>query len=245
MNFPAEQVRAGGWIAAIYKAIRYYDVDDPAFDHFEATITSGKTAEFLSSIRALGKIKTQQYEVYRKLARLKPRQAVDVLQELEKEEIVQVEWNSATDPAEVLSITCKATSRAAVLGASAKLFESNSPTPRAQAAIEALDATVNFPVPQAKVLDHLGKKGFTTATSEQTVNELVSLDLLARTAETEAGQPILYNPHVFRKNAQDAFKTLSALQPRDRDAALEIIDHVHKNLEFHSLREQIKKSSRC
>jgi predicted DNA-binding ribbon-helix-helix protein len=63
MKFPAEQVRAGGWIAAIYKAIRYYDVDDPAFDHFEATIVSGKTAEFLSSIRALGKVDQQQYEV--------------------------------------------------------------------------------------------------------------------------------------------------------------------------------------
>jgi len=62
MTFTAEQVLAGGWIAAIYKAIRYYDVDDPALDHFEATIISGKTADFLSSIRALGNVDRQKYE---------------------------------------------------------------------------------------------------------------------------------------------------------------------------------------
>jgi hypothetical protein len=137
MKFPAEQVRAGGWIAAIYKAIRYYDVDDPAFDHFEATIVSGKTAEFLSSIRALGKVDQQQYEVYRKLARLRPKQAVEVLQELEKDGLVEVAWDKSGDPAAVSSITCNVTSKAEVLGASVKLFESSSPTARSRAAIEA------------------------------------------------------------------------------------------------------------
>jgi hypothetical protein len=228
MGFSAEQVRAGGWIAVIYKAIRYYDVDDPAFDHFEATITSGKTAEFLSSIRALGKIDQQQYEVYRKLARLKPRQALEVLQELEKDGTVDVVWDAGVDPAAVSSITCKVTSRAGVLGASAKLFESSSPTPSARAAIDVLDATAHFPVPQSRVIERLTGKGFTHANAEQTVSELVSLELLARTKETDAGQPLLYNPHVFRKNAQDAYKVLSALQPKERDAAFEVLDHVHK-----------------
>jgi hypothetical protein len=229
MKFPAEQVRAGGWIAAIYKAIRYYDVDDPAFDHFEATITSGKTAEFLSSIRALGKVDHQQYEVYRKLARLKPRQATEVLQELEKDGLVEVAWDISGDPVAIDSITCKVTSRADVLGASAKLFESSSPTARSRAAIYALDATVHFPVPESRVIQQLTEKGFTALTAEQALNELVSLELLARTTETEAGQPLLYNPHVFRENAKDAYKVLSGLQSNDRDAALEVLEHVHKN----------------
>jgi hypothetical protein len=228
MNFPAEQVRAGGWIAAIYKAIRYYDVDDPAFDHFEATIISGKTADFLSSIRSLGKVRQHQYEIYRKLARLKSKQAIEVLQALEKEEMVEVDWDTGADPPTVSSVTCNVTTRAGVLAASARLFELSSPTPKARAAIEILDVTVHFPATQSKVIEQLVQKGFTPATAKQTIDELVSLELLARTAETEAGQPLLYNPHVFRHNAQDAYQALSSLQPKDRDAALEVLDHVRK-----------------
>lgn len=227
MNFAAEQVRVGGWIAAIYKAIRCYDVDDPAFDHFEATIASGKTADFLSSIRALGKVGRTKYDVYRKLSRLRSRQATEVLLELEKDGTVEVEWNKADDPATVNFVTCNATTPA-VLAASANLFESSSPSPRARAAITALDATVHFPVPQSKVLEQLVGAGFSAATASQTLDELVSLQLLARTDEREAGQPLLYNPHVFRHNAKDAYKVLSALQPNDRDAALEVLEHVRK-----------------
>lgn len=228
MKFSAEHVRAGGWIASIYKAIRCYDIDDPIFDHFEATIVAGKTADFLSSIRALGKIGQQQYEVYRKLARLKPKQATEVLQELEKENLVEVEWSSEAEPT-VVSVACNATTRAGALGASAKLFESSSPTPKARAAIEALAASVHFPVPRSRIIEQLADKGFGEDTAEETIGELVSLQLLAETKETEGSEPLLYNPQVFRENAQDAYKVLTALQPKERDSALEVLNHVHKN----------------
>jgi hypothetical protein len=81
---------------------------------------------------------------------------------------------------------------------------------------------------ESQVVEHLVRKGFADATARKTLDELVSLELLARTTETEAGQPLLYNPHVFRRNASDAYKVLSGLQPKDHEAALEVLEHVRR-----------------
>jgi len=45
MNFISDSVRTGGWLVAIYKAISFYDVDDPVFDEYEATVLAGKAAQ--------------------------------------------------------------------------------------------------------------------------------------------------------------------------------------------------------
>lgn len=63
MRQSTEEVRIGGWLVSIYKAISSYDVDDPAFDDYESVITSAKTAELLSSIRSLGTVDHQKFEV--------------------------------------------------------------------------------------------------------------------------------------------------------------------------------------
>jgi hypothetical protein len=115
MASQAEQVRAGGWIIAHYKAVNFYDVDDTVFDDYEAIIVAAKSAEFLSTIRALGRIDNKKYEVYRKLARLKPKQAAGMLAELEKLGALAVE-REATDPADIVAVTSNLTTKAASRG---------------------------------------------------------------------------------------------------------------------------------
>jgi len=228
MTHSADHVRCGGWLVAIYKAIASYDVDDPAFDDYDATIISAKAAEFLSSIRSLGRVDSQKYEVYRRLARIKPSQSVDLLRQLESLGALTVEWNKSTDPVSVSAVTAVATTKAAVLVAVAQLFEAHSASPKARCAIEILDATVHLPVPQAGVISVLTRKGFSSKVAAATIDDLVSIQLLTRTEETESGEPLLYNPHVFKTKATDAYKVLGGLASKDRDHALELLEHVRK-----------------
>jgi hypothetical protein len=221
-----EQVRVGGWLLAIYKAISYYDVDDPVFDEYEATVIAGKTAQYLSSIRALGKIDASKHEVYRKIARLKPRPAIEVLKELEKLSAVEVEWKKNADPPAVISVKTLVTSKAEVLATSSKVFDQFQPTPSARAAVEALDSTLHLPIPETEVLSALARKGFHSPAVSRAIETLVKLELLARTIEKESGAPLLYNPHVFKKSAGDAYKALSALSTKDHEHALALLEHV-------------------
>jgi hypothetical protein len=226
MPYPPEQVRSGGWIVAIYKALAVYDVDDPAFDDYEATVTAAKAAEFLSSIRSLGRVDAKQYEIYRRLARIKPKQSIEVLKELEKLEALEVEWDTRTDPVSVKAVTASDSSKAAVFATAATFFEAHNPSAQARAAIEVLEATVHVPVPQANIVSALTAKGYSSASVTSTIDDLVSTQLLTRTQETESGEPLLYNPHVFKKKAADAYKILSGLSSSDRDHALELLEHV-------------------
>jgi hypothetical protein len=141
MHYPPEQVRSGGWIVAIYKALAVYDVDDPAFDDYEATVNAAKAAEFLSSIRSLGRVDAKQYEIYRRLARIKPKQSIEVLKELEKLGALEVEWAPRTDPVSVKAVTASDSSKAGVFATAAKFFEAHNPSAKARAAIEVLEAT--------------------------------------------------------------------------------------------------------
>jgi hypothetical protein len=133
MAYPAEQVRVGGWLIAVYKAITFYDVDDPVFDDYEATIMAAKSAEFLSSIRALGKIDNSKYEIYRKLARLKPTQGVALSAELEKLGALSIDRKRGSDAAEIIAVTADVTTKAGVLASAAQVFEVYHPTDKARA----------------------------------------------------------------------------------------------------------------
>lgn len=45
-----EDVRLGGWLVCIYKAISVYDVDDPVFDEYDQVISSAKAAPITVSL---------------------------------------------------------------------------------------------------------------------------------------------------------------------------------------------------
>jgi len=160
MSYSPEQVRSGGWIVAIYKAIAVYDVDDPAFDDYEATINAAKAAEFLSSIRSLGRIDARQYETYRRLARIKPNQSIDVLRRLEKVGGLEAKWDTRTEPPSVNAVEASVTSKAGVFATTAKFFEAHSPTAKARAAIEVLEEAVHFPVPRSSLVSALVAKKY-------------------------------------------------------------------------------------
>jgi hypothetical protein len=226
MTVTTEQVQLGGWIVSVYKGISYYDVDDPLFDDFDATIVAGKCAQFLSSIRALGEIDGGKYEVFRKLARLKPRDAIGVLHQLEKLGAVEVHWDKSSDPPSVIRIKANVVSKAQVLATTAQMFEILQPSDRARAAVAVLDATVHLPVPHRHVKTALIKMGFSADSVSKAIQTLVSLELLSRTHETESGDYLLYNPQVFRDGAQQAYKALSGLSTKDRDHAMFLLEHV-------------------
>jgi hypothetical protein len=82
-------VRTGAWISVLYKAFTPYDQSAPAFDPYEASILAAKAAILLSSIRSLPTVTGKQFDVYSKLARLKPRETTEtvlkVLQDIVKD----------------------------------------------------------------------------------------------------------------------------------------------------------------
>jgi hypothetical protein len=226
ITYTPDQVRAGGWLVTIYKAISYYDVDDPAFDAYEAAILAGKAGQLLSSVRALGQIDGKKYEIYRRIAHLKSLEANDVALRFEKLGILEIQWDKTTDPPAIAGIRSLATTKAEVLAAAAQLFDMYRPTDSARAAIDVLDATVHIPVQQSQIMTALSKRGFRSDSIIAATDALVSLELIARTEETESGEPLLYNPHVFNESAQDAYKVLTALSSKDHQHALQLLEHV-------------------
>jgi hypothetical protein len=76
-------VRMGAWISVLYKAFTPYDQSAPAFDPYETSILAAKAGILLSSIRSLPVVIGKQFDVYRKLARLKSREMDTVLKDLQ------------------------------------------------------------------------------------------------------------------------------------------------------------------
>src|SRR5260370_7173837 len=55
----------------------------------------------------------------------------------------------------------------------------------------------------------------------------VAFGLVSVTDGTLAGSPLVFNPYVFEGDAVDAFKTLEALNPTERQQAQDIANHVY------------------
>jgi len=115
--------RNGAWLTALYKAFAGYDQTGPAFDAYEATILAAKAGVLLSSIRSIQNADGQQYvdgqqfNVYRRLARLTNRETQTVLQELQKLGIVSVQTRSVDGKPVIHSVETMASSRSAVFKA--------------------------------------------------------------------------------------------------------------------------------
>lgn len=228
MKYTPNQVRVGGWLVSIYKAINCYDLDDPAFEEYDSVIVSARTAEFLSSIRSLGALDGEKFEIYRKLARLKQHQIVDILKRVQSLGAIDVRWKTDGGASVVSRVTSLVTTKEEVLAAAAMLFEELQPSEKARLAVALLDSTVHLPVREGKVIADLVKAGFSEARTKAAIEDLVGTELLAKTEETESGDHLLYNPHVFQKNAADAHKALSVLTGKDQEHALKLLEHVRR-----------------
>jgi hypothetical protein len=73
------KIRHGALIVTVNKVLSKYNIDHPAMDPLEAIINAGRFAELLSSTRALGRINGSKFNNYRKLSKLRPLVAKELL----------------------------------------------------------------------------------------------------------------------------------------------------------------------
>jgi hypothetical protein len=221
-------VQRGGWIVASYKAFNCFDLEDAVFDPYEPTIVAGKAAELLSSIRSLGQVPGEQFDIYRKLAHIKPSAVTPLTEKLETLGAVAVGWKKTDSGTQVQSIRSLCRTKAQVFEATAKFFDSSKPSPRAEASIEVLDATLHMPVRESDVLSALHAHKFDDKTARGAISDLVTFKLVNRTKEKESGESLIYSPYAFSKDASDAYKVLKSLSGAAQTEAMRILEHVQR-----------------
>jgi hypothetical protein len=152
-------VELGAWIVAAYKVISEYDAEHPAFDSFEALIKAARTGELLSAIRSMGSVDGEKFEKFRKLSRLKPSAAKQVLREAETLGLVEISWSKANSRiADRVRVVTD--SKEAVFEAVGKLFPRFEPTSVELATVSLLSATLAIPCPLEGVKSQLASKGY-------------------------------------------------------------------------------------
>jgi hypothetical protein len=218
--------RTGAWLTVLYKAFGPYDQTSPAFDAYEATMLAAKAGVLLSSIRSLRDIDGKQFDVYRRLARLRTREVQTVLQELERIGIVSVGTRSVDGKSEVHSVETTVHSRPAVFRAVGKLFQSLGPSDQERATLDVLELSLPVPIPRGEIMSRLAALGHSEAVTGAAIDHLVSLDLVGVTSETEGGEPILYNPYAYACPSLDVRRILKALKTVSYEKALAILEHV-------------------
>jgi hypothetical protein len=221
-----EQTRIGAWVTAVYKAFAPYDQTAPVFDQFEATIQAAKAGSLLSSIRSLGDVSGEQFEVYRRLSRLKPREAETILTRFQNLSVLSIEKSLVDGEEKIHSVKSSAISRSSVFRAVGKLFALLEPSDQERATVEALELTLPVPVAKSSVLSHLGQRGYPKKAAQSAIDQLIALELIGQTAETLGGTPILYNPYAYASPAIDVPKILGALKSVPHEKALTLLEHI-------------------
>lgn len=228
-NSGRDDVRRGGWIIAAFKSIAFYDLDDPVFDPYEAIVTAGKAAELLSAIRGLGIVDGRRYDRIRQLTRIKPSQGIRTVELLESIGAVNLEWETGSATATVRTIQVLQPDKTSVLRSTSDFYECCNPSGRANASLAILDLTANYPVRESNVIALVTKDGVPSEVASQALRDLVTFGLLERTRETEAEEPLIFNPRVFKSGVVDVHKALAALSSADQEKAFGILDHVRRN----------------
>jgi hypothetical protein len=221
-------VERGAWIIAVYKVIANYNSDDPAFDAFEALIKAARAGELFSAIRSLGTVPGDKFEKFRKICRLKPAPAREVLQHAERLNLIEISWSK--EPTKVAdSIAFKENTKEAVLSAVGQLFPLIGPSDSELAALDILSATLLFPRRMEDLRSEVAAGGHSDVVTDAALGLLVDLGLLNKTVEREGGSALLFNPHAFESNAEDAYKALDALNHIERQAAMDAIAYIMNN----------------
>ncbi|WP_263374004.1 hypothetical protein [Granulicella aggregans] len=230
----AEQVRRGSWAIALYKAISCFDSEDPVFEDYEAVILAAKVAGFLSSVRSLteGEVDGPRFEIFRKYARLKSREATEGLVHLEALGAIAVHRDSSVSPPAVLRVDALVREKAEVMAVCSRLLDRYNITRNARAALEVLESTVHVPTPMGQLTQHLATLGFSDSEINSAIHTLVAIRILGKTAETEGGDALTYSPHVYKSNVSDAYKVIKGLPQAQRDEATEILRHVQRKPGF-------------
>lgn len=227
MKAQDEKIWFGGYVLALFKGLDAWDKDILALDDFEATLIAGKSSELISAIRALGSVEAKEFEIRRKLARLQRRDIPKVLETLEPSGLIEVDWANAEET-EVHEVISRIGDRAGVLTASAAVFEAFSPTVTERIAIEILDLTSRFPRADGEIIQILTDAGYDETEVRQCLEKLRAFELVAKTLETEASQPLIYNPEVFGDGSLNAYQMIADLPMNNKETALKIIRHVHE-----------------
>jgi hypothetical protein len=218
--------RTGAWLTVLYKAFRPYDQTEPAFDAFEATILAAKAGVLLSSIRSLQSVAGPEFNVYRRLARLKSLEMHTILQKLQAIAVVSVEFESRDDEQVVLSVETHANTRSSVFSAVGKLFEALGPSDQERATLAVLELTLPVPIPRSEVVSRLTTGGHSESVTGAAITHLLSLKLIGSTRETAGGEPLLYNPYAYTSPSLDVVKILKALEKIPYEKSLAILEHI-------------------
>jgi hypothetical protein len=216
---------AGAWLVATYKGFAEYDLYQPVFDEYEATILSARAGQLLSSIRRLGQIDAKELEIRRKLARLKPSETLPLVKKLASLNIIDLEWQSP-EQQHVAHLQTLGESAQWVFQAAGELFYASDPTEQEQASLLALDLTAIAPLKASTLYDRLQKAGFSDLSARGAVDHLSEVRLLNQTRETERGEPIISNPYAFRSLGPDSGSILSKLNEIDAEKAITLLEQI-------------------
>lgn len=222
------KVRKGALIVATNKVLSKYSMDDPVMDPLEAIVNAGRMAELLSSTRALGRIDAKKFEAYRRLSRLRPLEARELLKKAKQLEYVTIEW-SKDDPPSVLSFEPNYTSSEHVFAVAADLYEFMKPSSESMALLAIVEDTLIIPQPLASIKSRLTGIGIPEESFNHAIRIAEELKLVSITQETEGGTPIVFNPFSFEKDANDAYALLSSLPETIGAEAIRIVDFVRDN----------------
>ena len=214
----------GAWIVAVYKVLSQYSTDEPALDPLEAVIKAGRAAELFSAVRACGLIDAERFEIHRKLAKIRPSDAREIIGIAAEQGYVDVTWSAET-PRTVTALEFQTNSNDSVLEAVGAMFERLNPTPISLAVIQILQCTLPMPKSQDAVRNEMA--GLHEKTVKDALELAAALGLVSITDATQAGSRLVFNPYVFGGNTVDAFKTLEALNPTERQQAQDIVQHVY------------------
>jgi hypothetical protein len=158
----------GAWLVAVYKVLSQYSSDEPALDPLEAVIKAGRAADLFSAVRAAGRIDAEKFEIHRKLARIRPSDAREIIEIAKDQDYVDVTWSAQT-PRTVESLEFRVNSNDSVLEAAGALFERLDPTPVALAVIQILQCTLPMPRTRDAVHNEM------SALNEKTVEDALQL----------------------------------------------------------------------
>ena len=217
---------AGAWLVATYKGFAEFNLYEPAFYEYEATILAGRAAHLLSAIRRLGQVEASDLEVRLKLAKIKPSEILPLLSKLADLGLLEVEWKTPKER-EVQYIAAAETSRRWIFESTGKLFYALDPTEQEQASLLALELTAVTPVRVTTLLEQIERRsGFSPKAISAAIDHLINLRLLNRTRETEKGDPIISNPYAFRSLGEGTAEIVSALNEIRPEKMLELLEHV-------------------
>lgn len=216
----------GAWLVAVYKVLSQYSTDEPALDPLEAIIEAGRAAELFSAVRAAGRVDADRFEIHRKLARIRPSDAREIVEIAEEQGFVDVTWSASTPPT-VEALEFLVNSNDSVLEAAGSLFERLDPTPTALGVLRILQTTLPMPKTQDVVQNELS--GLPEKTVKEALQLARALRLVSVTEGAQGGSPLIFNPYIFESDVVDTMRTLDSLSPTERQHAQDIVNHVYSS----------------